>query len=106
MLVTDGEPDTASLVAEAAERRLAPYAPALVLVVNKLDRSSRVDVTALERRIDFADGLVLVPSNRVGADALHGSRFAWNHAPSCWQTALRELAALLAAGRIRRDLAR
>ncbi len=106
VLVTDGEPDTASLVAEAAERRLAPHAPALVLVVNKLDRSSRVDVTALERRIEFADGLVLVPNDRAGADALHGSRFSWNHAPSCWQTPFRELAALLAAGWVRRDLAR
>jgi len=106
VLVTDGQPDTASLVAEAAERRLAPQAPALVLVVNKLERSSRVDVTALERRIDFADGLVLVPNNRAAADALHGSRFSWNHAPSPWQTAFRELAALLAAGWIRRDLAR
>jgi MinD-like ATPase involved in chromosome partitioning or flagellar assembly len=106
MLVTDGEPDTASLVAEAAERRLAPHAPALVLVVNKLDRSSRVDVTALERRIDFADGLVLVPNQRAGADALHGSHFSWNHAPSSWQTAFRELAALLAAGWLRRDVAR
>lgn len=106
VLVTDGEPDTASLVAEAAERRLAPHVPGLVLVVNTLDRSSRVDVTALERRIDFADGLVLVPNNRSGADALHGSRFSWNHAPSHWQTPFRELAALLAAGWIRRDLAR
>ncbi len=106
VLVTDGEPDTASLAAEAAERRLASLAPSLVLVVNKLDRSSRVDVSALERRIDFADGLVLVPNHRQGADALHGSRFSWNHAPSSWQTAFRELAGLLAASWMRRELAR
>ena len=29
----------------------------LINLVNKLDRSSRVDVSSLERRIDFADGL-------------------------------------------------
>jgi len=106
VLVTDGEPDTASLVAEAAERQLAVRAPALVLVVNKLDRSSRVDVSALERQLDFADGLVRVPNDRAGADALHGSRFSWTRAPSGWQTTLRELAALLVAGWRRLELAR
>ncbi len=106
VLVTDGEPDTASLVAEAAERQLAVRAPALALVVNKLDRSSHVDVTALERQLNFADGLVLVPNDRAGVDALHGSRFSWRSAPSGWQTPLRELAALLVAGWRRLELAR
>jgi len=105
VLVADGEPDTASLVAEAAERQFATNAPPLVLLVNKLDRSSRVDVAALERQIDFAEGLVLVPNDRAGADALHGSRFSWSHATPGWQTAFRELAALLAAGWARLELA-
>ena len=105
VLVADAEPDTASLVAEAAERQFANGAPPLVLLVNKLDRSSRVDVGALERQIDFADGLVLVPNDRAGAEALHGSRFSWSHAASGWQTAFRELAALLAAGWTRLELA-
>ena len=83
-----------------------PSSPARwFLLVNKLDRSSRVDVAVLERRIDFADGLVLVPNHRAGADALLGSRFSWGQAPSGWQIAFRELAALLAAGWTRLGLA-
>ena len=46
VLVTDAQPDTASLVWEAA-RRLEHDAPPLVLLVNKVDRSSRLDVAAL-----------------------------------------------------------
>jgi MinD-like ATPase involved in chromosome partitioning or flagellar assembly len=72
VLVTDGEPDTASLVAEAAARQLSAQARPVVLLVNKFDRSSRVDVAALERQIDFADGLVLVPNHRAGADEHRG----------------------------------
>ena len=48
VLVCDDEPDTASIVSEAAEwlRRIEPP---LVLVVNNVRRSSRIDVAALER---------------------------------------------------------
>jgi hypothetical protein len=53
---------------------------------------------ALERQIDFADGLVLVPNDRAGSGAVHGGRFSWRSASAGWQTAFRELAALLAAG--------
>jgi predicted GTPase len=106
VLVTDGEPDTASLVAEAAARQLSIQPRPVVLLVNKLDRASRVDVAGLKRQIDFADGLVLVPNHRAGADALLGSRFSWSRAPSGWEIAFRELAALLAAGWTRLGLAR
>jgi MinD-like ATPase involved in chromosome partitioning or flagellar assembly len=104
VLVADGEPDTASLVAEAAEK-LEQHAPPLVLVVNKLDRSSRVDVGALEREVDFARGIVRVPTNRTGADQLHASRFSWKQAPAAWQAPARELAALLAADWRRLEIA-
>ena len=94
MLVTDAQPDTASLVWEAA-RWLEHDAPPLVLLVNKVDRSSRLDVGALERTIPFARGLVEVPNDRAGAaEQLLASRFSWDYG---WREPLRELAALLIA---------
>ena len=96
VLVADGEPDTASLVAEAAAK-LEQHAPPLVLVANKLDRSSRVDIGALEREVAFARGIVRVPNNRAGADQLRAGRFSWKQAPAAWQAPVRELAALLAS---------
>jgi MinD-like ATPase involved in chromosome partitioning or flagellar assembly len=85
VLVTDAEPDTASLVWEAAQR--LQDGPPLVLVVNKLDRSSRLDVAALERTIPFARGLVQVPHDRAGADQLLASRFSWSQPPAPWRRA-------------------
>jgi hypothetical protein len=102
VLVTDAEPDTASLVWEAAQR--LQQGPPLMLVVNKLERSSRLDVAALERTIPFARGLVEVPQDRAGADQLIASRFSWSHAPGGWRAPLRELAALLAFDWPRLDL--
>jgi MinD-like ATPase involved in chromosome partitioning or flagellar assembly len=104
VLVADGEPDTASLVAEAAAR-LERHVPPLVLVANKLDRSSRVDIGALEREVAFARGIVRVPNNRAGADQLRASRFSWKQAPGAWQAPVRELAALLAADWRRLEIA-
>jgi MinD-like ATPase involved in chromosome partitioning or flagellar assembly len=94
VLVTDGEPDTASLVCEAADWLQHSGLP-LVLVVNKHERSSRLDVGALERKIPFAHGIVAVPNDRRGAEQLLASRFSWLHAPTAWRTPLRELAALI-----------
>jgi MinD-like ATPase involved in chromosome partitioning or flagellar assembly len=94
VLVTDGEPDTASLVCEAADWLQHSGLP-LVLVVNKYERSSRLDVGALERKIPFADGIVAVPNDRHGAEQLLASHFSWLHAPTAWRKPLRELAALI-----------
>jgi MinD-like ATPase involved in chromosome partitioning or flagellar assembly len=94
VLVADCEPDTASLVSEAAAW-LEHIAPPLVLVVNKLERSSRLDVGALEQEIEFARGLVTVPTNHAGAHLLQASRFSWNDAPAAWRHPVRELAALI-----------
>ena len=96
VLVTDAEPDTASLVCEAAAW-LKPTGLPVVLVVNKHERSSRLDIGALERAIPFAHGLVAVPHDRHGAEQLLASRFSWPHAPARWRTPLRQLAALLIA---------
>jgi MinD-like ATPase involved in chromosome partitioning or flagellar assembly len=103
VLVTDAQPDTASLVWEAAQR-LAD-GPPLWLVANKLDRASRLDLAALERSIPFAQGIVEVPHDRDGADQLLASGFSWTRAPDGWGAPLRELAALLAADWPRLDAA-
>jgi len=94
LLVADGEPDTASLVAEAAHY-LEHHAPPLVLVANKLERSSRLDVDALEREVAFPRGIVRIPTSRPGAAQLHASHFSWTHAPRAWTTPFRQLAVLL-----------
>ena len=96
VLVCDDEPDTASIVAEAAGW-LRHAGPPLTLLVNNQRRRSRIDLAALERATDFAHGLAVVPRNETGAGQLHNSRFTWKHAPDGWKTPIRELAALLAA---------
>jgi MinD-like ATPase involved in chromosome partitioning or flagellar assembly len=97
VLVCDDEPDTASIVTEAAHW-LQRAQPPLVLVVNNLRRRSRIDITALERETSHARGLAVIPRDERAAGLLHDSRFSWTHAPAGWETAVRELAALLAAG--------
>jgi len=96
VLVCDDEPDTASIVAEAATW-LRRAGPPLLLVVNNLRRASRIDLLALERATDFAHALAVVPRDERAAGQLHNSRFTWRHAPEGWQIPIRELAALLAA---------
>ena len=92
VLVCDDEPDTASIVSEAAEWLQRIVEPpdsrrkSLVLVVNNVRRSSRIDVAALERETAFAHGLAVVPRDERTAVQLHGSRFSWNQAPAGWQT--------------------
>ena len=97
VLVCDDEPDTASIVSEAAEW-LHRFAPPLVLVVNNLRRASRINIAALEREMaELARGIAIVPRDERAAVRLHGSRFSWKEAPGGWQRPVRELTALLAA---------
>ena len=96
VLVCDDEPDTASIVAEAADW-LDRIPRRLVLVVKNLRRSSRLDLAALERATDGARGVTVIPRDERGARQLHDSRFSWNRAPAGWHTPVRELAALLTA---------
>ena len=97
VLVCDDEPDTASIVSEAAEW-LDRFAPPLVLVVNNLRRASRIDIAALERETaELARGIAIIPRDERAAVRLHGSRFSWKQAAGGWQRPVRELAALLAA---------
>jgi MinD-like ATPase involved in chromosome partitioning or flagellar assembly len=105
ILVCDDEPDTASIVAEAATW-LRHAGPPLTLVVNNQRRRSRIDLGALERATDFAHGLAIVRRDESGAGELHNSEFTWKHAPEGWKTPIRELAALLAADWQRLQIAR
>jgi MinD-like ATPase involved in chromosome partitioning or flagellar assembly len=96
VLVCDDEPDTASIVTEAAHWLGQVPAP-VFLVVNNLRRRSRIDIAALEREMDLARGLAVIPREERAAGLLHNSRFSWTNAPAGWQTRVRELAALLTA---------
>ena len=94
VLVCDDEPDTASIVSEAADWLDQTSRP-LVLVVNNLRRCSRLDLSALERATGFARGVAFIPRDERAAHQLHDSRFSWTRAPAGWETPVRELAALL-----------
>jgi MinD-like ATPase involved in chromosome partitioning or flagellar assembly len=97
VLVTDGEPDTASLITDSAcKSLLEDLGVPVFLVANKLTPRSRVDLGAFEREMGFARGIVDVPHDQAGADSLQRSRFSWAHrAPDPWRVPLRELAALV-----------
>jgi MinD-like ATPase involved in chromosome partitioning or flagellar assembly len=104
VLVCDDEPDTASIVAEAADwlRRLRPP---LTLAVNNVRRSSQIEIAALERETDFARGIAIIPRDEGAAAQLHGSHFSWNRAPASWRVPVSEIAALLACDWPALDLA-
>ncbi len=105
VLVCDDEPDTASIVAEAAGwlRRIRPP---LTMVVNNVRRCSQIEIGALERETEFARGIAIIPRDENAAAALHGSQFSWNRAPSRWRIPVSELAALLASDWTSLELAR
>ncbi len=95
VLVCDDEPDSASLVTEAAGGELAALTIPVVLVVNGIRRSSRIDVSALEREMPSAGGIVTIPHDEEAAASLQGSRLSWRRSPAAWQTPVSELVALL-----------
>jgi len=97
VLVTDAEPATASIVAEAAALLRQEGVP-LYLLVNKMPSTgSRLDVAALEAYIPQARGLVVLPSNQRAASQLATGLFDWRDAPSGWKRSMREIAAALVA---------
>jgi MinD-like ATPase involved in chromosome partitioning or flagellar assembly len=95
ILVTDAEPATASLVAEAS-RQLSRASEHLVLAVNKMPASGlRLDVEALARAVSAMRGVVMIPAHHRAASRLAGGEFDWRDAPKAWHIAIRELAATL-----------
>ena len=98
VLVTDAEPSTATLVAEASKRLLRSGAP-VTLVVNKLPRNTRLDVEALGRVVDRVAAMCVVELNEMAATRVSAGEFSWEEgSPGPWGITVRELVASLVAG--------
>jgi MinD-like ATPase involved in chromosome partitioning or flagellar assembly len=91
ILVTDAEPASASLVAEAGQLLVRAGRP-ITLVVNKMHRGSQLNIGHFARSLPEASGLVTVPSEPNEAARLAAARFDWREAPASWQRSIRELA--------------
>jgi len=97
VLVSDGEPSTASLVAEAAELIKRSGRP-FYLVVNKVPRSGgQLDLEALSRAVRDARALVTLRARPATASSLAAGDFSWDRPPADWARALRELCAVMVA---------
>ena len=97
VLVSDADPSTASLVAEAAELLKRSGLP-VYLVVNKMPRSgARLDLDAVSRAVRDARGLITLRARPQAAAQLTSGDFAWDRAPRDWDVALAELCAVIAA---------
>jgi len=97
LLITDAEPATASIVAEAAGT--LSRTAAVLLVVNKmLAAGSRLNLEALATVVPRAHGVLSVPLETRAASRLAAGDFDWRTAPKGWRLAVREIAAVLTAG--------
>jgi len=97
IVVSDADPATASLVAEAVQR--IPVSAPLTLVVNKMPaRGSRLDLRRLAETLPGVDYVVVIPSEPAAASALGVGAFCWDGVPFSWQRAVRELTAVVIAG--------
>jgi MinD-like ATPase involved in chromosome partitioning or flagellar assembly len=97
VLISDAEPSTASLVAEAGQL-LKRAGPPMYLVVNKLPRKGgRLDLEMLSRAVPDARALVTVASEPETASALAAGEYSWDQAPGSWSRSMRELATVMVA---------
>jgi MinD-like ATPase involved in chromosome partitioning or flagellar assembly len=96
VLVSDPEPSTASLVAEAAGV-LRPDGLPIWLVMNKAGIATDLDLRAFGAVIPHAWGLTEVPNNLSAARTVAAGSFDWRDAPGAWKRALRELTASIVA---------
>jgi MinD-like ATPase involved in chromosome partitioning or flagellar assembly len=97
VLITDAEPSTASLVAEAAQL-LKRSGPPMFLVVNKMPaRGGRLDLEMLSRAVPDARALLTVAADRRTASALAAGDFNWDEAPASRRLSISELAAVMVA---------
>ena len=95
LLVSDAEPATASLVAEASLQLRALEVP-VTLVVNRANRGARLDIERFAQSIRWARALVTIAEDRRAAASIGAGDFDWDRAPRSWRIALGELGALLA----------
>ncbi len=99
VLVSDGQPATASLVSEAAAL-LHQAGPPITLVVNRWPRRSkqaRIDIDKLSELVGDSRGLVTVEDDQRSAARVAAGDFTWDDAPAAWQRSVRELAVVLSA---------
>lgn len=94
VVVSDADPATASLVAEAICR--TPLTGPLTLAVNKMPaRGGRLDLNRLAETLPGIDHVIVVAAEAKAAAALGVGAFCWEGVPLSWQRAVRELAAVL-----------
>jgi MinD-like ATPase involved in chromosome partitioning or flagellar assembly len=96
VLVSDLEPATASLVAEAAALLAQDGLPTW-LVMNKAGIRSDLDLRAFGAAVPHARGMITIRSDLGAARQVAAGRFNWLDAPPSWKVALRELAVALVA---------
>ncbi|MEO7198147.1 MAG: MinD/ParA family protein, partial [Solirubrobacterales bacterium] len=97
VLVSDAEPSTASLVAEAADLLKRSDLP-FYLVVNKMPRSNgQLNLDALSRAVRDAQTLVTLRARPLTASRVSSGEFSWDRPPDDWALALRELCAVMVA---------
>jgi MinD-like ATPase involved in chromosome partitioning or flagellar assembly len=96
VLVSDLEPATASLVAEAAAVLHQDGIPTW-LVMNKAGIPTDLDLRAFGAVVPNARGMVTIRSDITAARQVAAGRFNWVDAPASWKVAVRELAVALVA---------
>jgi len=95
VIVSDADPLTAGIVAEAARSMASDRS--YTVVVNKLPRSGgRLDMESLIGEMGSARGVIGVGADAEAAARVTDGSFSWDAAPVEWQLAFRKLAAVLA----------
>jgi MinD-like ATPase involved in chromosome partitioning or flagellar assembly len=98
LLVSDSEPATASLIADAyglLEKQGVP----LTVVINKLPRiGNKLDLDTFQRLLPDARAITVIHNDPGLAARVNAGGFTWSDPAGTWERELRELAAVLVAG--------
>ncbi|HZV52363.1 MAG TPA: MinD/ParA family protein [Candidatus Dormibacteraeota bacterium] len=95
LLVSDAEPSTASVVAEAFAT-LGHTGRPTILVVNRMPgHGSELDLDRFAAHVPGVQAMLVVPEDLEASGRLMSGEFAWEQAPESWRYRVRELAALL-----------
>jgi MinD-like ATPase involved in chromosome partitioning or flagellar assembly len=95
LLVSDAEPATATLVAEASGQLFKSGVP-VMLVVNKVTRRGvRLDLESLERLVPDASGMATLDAQPAAAGRVAASTFTWRDPAGRWEESVRQLAVAL-----------
>ena len=97
LLVSDAEPATASVVAEAFATLGHAGRPTLLVVNRMPGHGSGLDLDRFAAHVPGAQAMLVVPEELEASGRLMSGEFAWEQAPESWRYRLRELAALLTA---------